>query len=68
MINDQIKATLLGLVRHFLTVAGGGLVANGYLGNDDLSTVVGAAVAVIGVAWSAYDKHSTAKVIADAKA
>lgn len=48
---------LMGLVRHLLTTAGGAAVANGVLSSSDLTTVVGAAAAVAGVAWSAFAKR-----------
>ncbi len=51
------KAALLGLLRHFLTVAGGVLLASRGFEPDQVETLAGAVVAVIGVAWSMYDKR-----------
>lgn len=51
------KAAFLALLRHFLTVAGGALLATSDLSPDDIETLAGAAVAVLGVAWSLYDKR-----------
>ena len=41
-----------GLVRHLLTFAGGWLVTKGYVDEATMQTVVGAAVTLIGAAWS----------------
>lgn len=57
-----------GLVRHALTSAGGALVAQGYLGSDDLNTAVGALVALIGVAWSIWNKRQHRAQLAAATA
>jgi hypothetical protein len=48
---------ILGVARHVLTTAGGGLVANGYVTNDEMSAIVGGVLALAGVAWSIYQKH-----------
>ena len=48
---------ILGLLRHALTLAGGALVAAGYASPGDVGTVIGAVLALGGVAWSAYDKR-----------
>jgi hypothetical protein len=48
---------IFGLLRHVLTMAGGALVAAGYASPTDVETVVGALLAIGGVAWSAYDKR-----------
>lgn len=48
---------LYGLLRHVLTMAGGYLVAKGYVAEGDVETVVGATLALGGVAWSAFDKR-----------
>lgn len=48
---------VFGLLRHVLTMAGGYLVAKGYVAEGDVETVVGATLALGGVAWSALDKR-----------
>lgn len=51
------KDTLLGLVRHVLTFAGGFAVAKGWTDTVGLETIVGGLVTVIGGVWSAWDKR-----------
>ena len=51
---------MLGLIRHALTTAGGYMVANGMIGASDMETLVGGLMAVLGVAWSVYDKRRSA--------
>lgn len=46
-----------GFVRHILTAAGGGLVANGTVTGSEWEAVVGGAVAIIGVIWSIVQKR-----------
>lgn len=58
----MIKELVLGVVRHVLTVLGGGLVTQGYLDASELSTGVGAVLALIGIAWSIWDKTRTKKL------
>jgi hypothetical protein len=48
---------LLGTLRHFLTVSGGGLVATGYLDDAGLQQAIGAIITIVGIAWSVYDKR-----------
>jgi hypothetical protein len=48
---------LFGLLRHVLTMAGGFLVAQGYVAEGDVETIVGAVLALGGVAWSALEKR-----------
>lgn len=52
-----MKEAILGVVRHGLTAAGGGLVASGVLDAAAAQTAVGAIVALIGVAWSVWEKR-----------
>ncbi len=49
-----------GIARHFLTAVGGYFVATGALDAGTLETAVGAAVALIGVAWSIRAKRRAA--------
>jgi hypothetical protein len=54
------RDVILGLVRHVLTIGGGFLVAKGTIDAPGLDTAVGALIAIIGVAWSIFDKKTTA--------
>ena len=47
----------LGVIRHALTAAGGGLIANGAVTADQWQAIVGGVIAVLGVAWSIYQKR-----------
>lgn len=53
--------SILGLVRHGLTFAGGYLVSSGLLEASSLETAVAAAVTLLGIAWSIYDKIKTGR-------
>jgi hypothetical protein len=55
-----VTKTILGVVRHVLTAAGGGLVANGSLTSSDLEAVIGAVITLVGIGWSVYEKRSAA--------
>ena len=57
-----------GLVRHLLTTAGGVLVADGVLNTDQLNQGAGALCVLIGIAWSAYNKHQHQQQLAAAAA
>lgn len=50
------KDVILGLIRHVLTTLGGSVVASGYLAQDQVTALVGGAVALLGVIWSVLDK------------
>lgn len=62
------KDTILALVRHFLTAAGGGLATNGTVTNDELQQVVGALITIAGVVWSVVLRMQAAKASAAANA
>ncbi len=49
-----------GIVRHLLTAIGGYFFATGALDAGTLETAVGAAVALVGVAWSIWAKRQEA--------
>lgn len=55
-----MKETILGVVRHILTAAGGYLSANGIATADDVNLIVGGVVAAVGVVWSVLQKRKTA--------
>ena len=50
------KDTILGILRHALTFGGGFLTTKGLAGAADIETAVGAAIALIGFAWSIFVK------------
>ena len=54
--DDLISKVILGAIRHFLTTAGGGLIAHGVVTGDQWNDVVGAIMVVVPIAFSAYDK------------
>jgi uncharacterized membrane protein YebE (DUF533 family) len=60
--------TILGIVRHVLTTAGGALVANGVLTGGQLQDAVGAVIALGGIAWSIYQKRGQKARLAAATA
>lgn len=57
----ELKELIGGVVRHVLTLGGGALVANGALDATQAETLVGAAMAIFGVAWSIWAKRRAAK-------
>jgi hypothetical protein len=58
------QAVILGIVRHALTAAGGGLVAGGWLSGDDLHAAIGAIVTLAGIGWSAWAKRAQVPAVA----
>ena len=46
-----------GIIRHVLTAAGGALTTKGYVDAGELELLVGAAITIIGVVWSAVSKR-----------
>jgi len=52
------KDQLLGFVRHALTLLGGGIVTNGMFTESEMLEAVGAAITLIGFAWSWIDKKN----------
>jgi len=55
-MDNIISKVILGLIRHILTTAGGGLVAHGLVTGQQWSDVVGAIMVIVPVMFSAYDK------------
>lgn len=45
-------AILMGVLRHVITAAGGALVANGYVSQQDNTELVGAVLTILGVVAS----------------
>lgn len=50
------NAILTGLFRHVLTALGGFLVAKGYIGAEDVESLAGAAITIIGAVLSVRSK------------
>lgn len=59
-IREMNRDAILGIVRHVLTTAGGVLVTNGTLSNEQLQTGGGAIVVLIGLIWSVLSKREKA--------
>jgi hypothetical protein len=53
------KAKFLGLVRHVLTLAGGLLLAKGYLEENQLNELIGGVLSLFGTGWSIASKKSS---------
>ncbi len=53
----ELKELIGGIVRHVLTLGGGVLVTNGAIDPTQAETLVGAAMAIFGVAWSVWAKR-----------
>jgi hypothetical protein len=51
------KASILGIIRHFLTFGGGFMTQNGLASGEEVTTGVSAAVTLIGVIWSILSKR-----------
>lgn len=49
-----MNANLSSLIRHLLSAAGGFLVAKGLASADQIAELSGAAVSIIGIAWSIF--------------
>ncbi|WP_426608656.1 hypothetical protein [Bradyrhizobium sp. McL0616] len=64
MDSDALKPILAGIVRHFLTSAGGALVAGGYIQSSDTSAFIGGGMVIAGVVWSWWQKDGQAEVAA----
>jgi hypothetical protein len=52
-----MKDSILGVLRHVLTTAGGAVAAQGHISEDEVSTAVGALLALVGVVWSVWQKR-----------
>jgi hypothetical protein len=52
------KETILGIVRHVLTFGGGFLVTKGLADAGEVTELVGAVAAILGVVWSILDKRA----------
>jgi hypothetical protein len=56
-----LKSLIGGFLRHALTTLGGTLIADGYLTAQDSQLIIGGAMALFGVLWSAAQKFKTRK-------
>jgi hypothetical protein len=61
-MNEQAQVILAALARHFLTTAGGFLVAHGYLQSSQTADFIGGGMVLLGVAWSWWQKTGQAQV------
>ena len=52
------KQSILGIVRHVLTFAGGYVAAKGILDQAMVNEAIGAIMTIVGIAWSVADKRS----------
>lgn len=52
-----MKTVYLGVLRHLLTIAAGALASKGIIDAAAAETLIGAVLAVVGVAWSVYEKR-----------
>lgn len=55
-----MNANLSSLIRHLLSAAGGFLVAKGLASADQIAELSGAAVSIIGIAWSIFKNKKDA--------
>ena len=55
-----MNPNITSLIRHVLSAAGGFLVAKGLASADQIAEVSGAAVSIIGVAWSIFNNKKNA--------
>lgn len=52
-----MQAIIAGLIRHLLTLVGGGIIAGGAISGSDIEIAAGAIAALIGVVWSIIQKR-----------
>lgn len=51
------RDTTLGILRHFLTIAGGSLATNGTVSADEMQQAIGAILTLVGIIWSILEKR-----------
>ena len=56
-----MKATILGIVRHILTIAGGALGSTGIATHGEVELIIGGLLAVVGIVWSVIEKRKQSK-------
>ena len=57
-MNKEFK----GLIRHALTTLGGVGATHGYIAGSDVEALVAAAMILIGLGWSFYEKYAEKQV------
>ena len=60
MISSRV---IVGILRHVLTAAGGGLIGNGLLTGDDLNAAVGAIATLVGIVLSVIEKQKSLRPV-----
>ncbi len=55
-IHNFMRSRILGLLRHALTFGGGYMISQGWLDADQVASLAGAAIAIIGALWSVKEK------------
>lgn len=58
----MIEKIIPGIIRHILTVVGGSFVTEGWLTDNELNSLIGAILTLIGVGWSIWQKSKTRTV------
>lgn len=53
------RDSILAVIRHGLTFAGGGLATNGLATQDEITQLVGAIVTLVGLVWSILEKRQS---------
>jgi hypothetical protein len=53
----NMKAKILAVIRHTLTFAGGFLAMKGYADAEEIETISGAVIALVGGVWSIIEKN-----------
>lgn len=62
-MNVKIQPILMGLLRHLLTLIAGMIVTKGLVTEDTAQGVVGLILGLIGMLWSAQEKHPSTKAL-----
>lgn len=61
------KATVLALIRHIITFAGGFLIAKGLAAEELISELAGGVTATVGVVWEIIQNSKNQKKIEEAE-
>jgi len=62
VVRQQLPDGVWSMVRWALATLGGGAVTSGWLTENDLSTIVGAVISILTVAWGIWVRHGTRQV------
>lgn len=60
-MDSLFKNIVIGIVRHLVTAGGAYLVSEGVITSSQQNDLLGSALFLAGVAWSAYEKYKTHK-------